>query len=126
MAKSNGKIEVVVGDGTATSSTAYVFSNSLPGYNPPYSGVGNNPYCLYCAPPKCQLPAPIPAPVYDDPQYIQNIILNRPLDYVMQIYPNVRVLVMDGVAVDRANTLNPQRINVATRNNYVTGFLGVY
>ena len=125
MAKTNGNTTVVVSDGT-TSNNTYTFSTSLPGYCPPYTMPGNNPCGLYCGRPQCQIPAPLPAPVYDDPAYIQNIILNRPLDYVTQIYPNVRVLVMDGVAVDRANTLNPQRINIATRNNYVTGFLGVY
>lgn len=125
MSRDRARTEVVVPDGSE-SSTSYVFNNSLPGYNPPYSAIGNNPNCLYCGPPQCQLPAPLPAPVYDDPAYVQSIIMNRPLSYVTQIFPNVRILIQDGIALDRVNNINPQRINVAIRNNYVSGFLGIY
>ena len=84
-----------------------------------------NPCALYCQPPQCQVPPGTPPAIFD-PSYIQNIILNRPLSYVSTIYPDIRVILENGIRLDTENNLRSNRINVAVKNGIVTEFLGIY
>ncbi len=68
-------------------------------------------------------------PNYNHPpnlKRIANSLLGKNINQAQRIYPNVRVVVRDGVQLPITKEYNTNRINVETRNGIINKIVGFY
>ena len=68
---------------------------------------------------RCRIVCDNDIPHHPDLRYIARQIIGKTLQQALAIYPNIRVIIRDGVPQIVTQDYRPDRINVETRNNII-------